>query len=130
MTTEKKQSETLQNTITTITDKYNSIEKKLPSLTEITETKKSLYQLIDTATGLNKVAEDTRITNYVSWGVVAVFVLMCGAVGWMSYGAKTQATKAHTAIIQGIYDNEGWSILSGSQSDIVHKEYIKQHPTN
>lgn len=124
------QSETLQNTITTITDKYNSIEKKLPTSTEIITVKNTLCQLIDTAKALNAEADNTKIINYVSWGVVVICFVVVGAVGWMSYGAKTQATKAHTAIIQGIYDNEGWSILSGSQSDIVHKEYIKQHPTN
>lgn len=120
------QSETLQNTITTITDKYNSIEKKLPTSTEIITVKNTLCQLIDTAKALNAEADNTKIINYVSWGVVVICFVVVGAVGWMSYGAKTQATKAHTAIVQGIYDNEGWSIFKGSQSDTIHQQY-KQH---
>lgn len=126
MQIEKKQSDTLQANITAIGNQYKEIMKNLPTSTDVNNTKKSLCQLIDTAKALNAEADNTKIINYISWGVVAVCMVVVGAVGWISYGAKTQATKAHTAIVQGLYNNDGWSVLQGTQSDTIHQQYNKQ----
>lgn len=59
-------------------------------------------------------ASDIMLVHWINLAVVAVFVLLAIGSGYLSYSAKQAADKANTAVHQGIYDKDGWSMIPGA----------------
>lgn len=59
-------------------------------------------------------ASDIMLVHWVNLAVVAVFVALVIGTGYLSYSAKKAAEKANTAVQDGIYDKDGWSMIPGA----------------
>lgn len=67
--------------------------------------------------GADNKARDIMLVHYINLAVVAVFVVLAFVSGYLSYSAKQSAEKANTAIHNGIYDKDGWSMIPGAWSN-------------
>jgi hypothetical protein len=57
---------------------------------------------------------DIILTHWLNLAVVAIFVVLAGVSGYLSYSASKTAEKANTAVLNGIYDKDGWSMVPGA----------------
>ena len=57
---------------------------------------------------------DIMLVHWINLVVVAVFVVLAIGSGYLSYSASKAAEKAHTAIENGIYNEDGWSMIPGA----------------
>lgn len=97
----------------------SKLTKRLPTVKEIDEFTYALRQA-------NSKFQYMNILHYVTWTLTAVFLALMGFVGYHGYQGRVEAEKAYTAISNGIYDNEGWSVVKGSRSYEYHKELIER----
>ena len=67
--------------------------------------------------GADDKSRDIMLVHWINLAVVAVFVILAISSGYLSYSAAKAAEKAHTAIEQGIYDKDGWSMVQGAYSN-------------
>ena len=57
------------------------------------------------------------LVHWINAAVVVVFVVLAVVSGYLSYSASKSAEQAHTAIQNGIYDKDGWSMVPGAYSN-------------
>ena len=97
----------------------SKLTKRLPTVKEVDEFTYALRQA-------NSKFQYMNILHYVTWSVTAVFLALTVFVGYQAYQGRAETEKVYTAISDGIYDNEGWSVVKGSRSYEYHKELIER----
>lgn len=67
--------------------------------------------------GVDDRSRDIMLVHWINTAVVVVFVILTVVSGYLSYSASRSAEQAHTAIQNGIYDKDGWSMVPGAYSN-------------
>lgn len=67
--------------------------------------------------GVDDRSRDIMLVHWINAAVVVVFVVLAVVSGYLSYSASQSAEQAHTAIQNGIYDKDGWSMIPGAYSN-------------
>ena len=67
--------------------------------------------------GVDDRSRDIMLVHWINTAVVVVFVVLAVMSGYLSYSASQSAEQAHTAIQNGIYDKDGWSMVPGAYSN-------------
>lgn len=87
--------------------------------------------------GADDTSRDIMLVHWINLAVVAVFVVLAMGSGYLSYSANKAAEQAHTAVENGIYDKDGWSMIPGAylneytaatQRPEWYAQYKQQHP--
>lgn len=108
----------LRQSVQNANSKTANLQSQLEKAMTIHLPDESLLQRFTAALkGADSRARDIILVHYINLAVVAVFVVMACACGYFSYSAKTAAEQAHTAIQNGIYDKDGWSMVPGAYSN-------------
>lgn len=96
-------------------DRANSLQNQLNKATAIHLPDEALLKRFTVALkDADSKARDIMLVHWINLAVVAVFVVLAFASGYLSYSAKTAAEKTNTAVQNGIYDKDGWSMIPGA----------------
>lgn len=105
----------LEAEIEVLNDKINKIVNRLPSVEKIDNFADAIERAGDAV-------KSTHALNYMTWLVCALFLLVAGFCGYQAREANINAKNAYYAIFDGVFNEEGWSVIRGSQSYERHME--------
>lgn len=96
----------------------SKLTKQLPAVKEIDEFTYALRQA-------NSKFQYMNILHYVTWIVTAVFLVLTIFVGYQAYQGRIWAKNGYEAIVDGVYNSKGWSVIEGSRSYQIYMERVK-----
>ena len=88
-------------------DRFRQLSKTLPSQEDIQTFSKAVR-------GAEKAVESTHILNIGNYFVVGLFIVLVAFSGYQVYQTRQDIQSASTAIQNGLYNTEGWSVLEGT----------------
>lgn len=100
-----------------MSDKVSKITNRLPSVEKIDNFAYAIERAGDAV-------KSTHIINYMTWTAFALFLVVAGFCGYQAMQANQNAKNAYYAIFDAVFDDEGWSVIKGSQSYERRKESI------
>ena len=94
------------------------LQKQVEAMTTIHLPDEALLKRVTAALrGVDDRSRDIMLVHWINTAVVVVFVILTVVSGYLSYSASRSAEQAHTAIQNGIYDKDGWSMVPGAYSN-------------
>ena len=96
----------------------SKLTKQLPAVKEIDEFTYALRQA-------NSKFQYMNILHYVTWIVTAVFLVLTIFVGYQAYQGRVWAKNSYEAIVDGVYNSKGWSVIEGSRSYQIYMDRVK-----
>lgn len=96
----------------------SKLTKQLPAVKEIDEFTYALRQA-------NSKFQYMNILHYVTWIVTAVFLVLTIFVGYQAYQGRVWAKNGYEAIVDGVYNSKGWSVIEGSRSYQIYMDRVK-----
>lgn len=113
----REKSNLLQN-VQNANSRADSLQKQLIAATTIPIPDEALLKRATAAlNGIDSTTRDIVLAHWINAAVVVVFVVLVLGSGYLSYNASEAAEKAHTAIQNGIYDKDGWSMIPGAYNN-------------
>lgn len=94
------------------------LQEQIEAMTTIHLPDEALLKRVTAAlNGVDSRSRGIMLVHWINTAVVVVFVAIAVVSGYLSYSASEAAEQAHTAIQNGIYDKDGWSMVPGAYSN-------------